>query len=98
MNELRNIITTPLNETNNTLEKILENWQKTNISQDHKQKAIKDIDKAYNFTHKETSKTKDRHSTQKSHLKTQPSHLVSTFSIKGSNMKKKKNNHKSLSS
>lgn len=62
-----------------------------------KTKTITDIDKAFKFT-KDQSKTKDRHSQQKSHLKSVQSNFVSHFSYKGATgVKKKKNNHKSLS-
>ena len=77
----------------NTLEKILSNLQ--NKGSELRGRTIKDIDKAYKFNHNQ-SKTKDRHSQQKSHLKTNPSNLISQFSYKPST-KKKKQNHKSLS-
>lgn len=76
----------------NTLEKILSSLQRK--GNELRGRTIKDIDKAYKFN-RDQSKTKDRHSQQRSHLKTNPSNLVSQFSYKPST--KKKQNHKSLS-
>ena len=77
----------------NTLEKILCSLQRK--GNESRGRTIKDIDKAYKFN-RDQSKTKDRHSQQRSHLKTNPSNLVSQFSYKPST-KKKKQTHKSLS-
>lgn len=87
----------PSSTQDNTLERILSSLQRK--GSDLRGRTIKDIDKAYKFP--QESKTKDRHSqqkshlSQKSHLKTNPSHLVSQFTF--TKPKRKKQNHKSLS-
>ncbi len=73
-------ISTPVNNDNNsTLEKILLSLQKKRNT--IKTKTITDIDKAFKFT-KDQSKTKDRNSQQKTHLKSVQSNFVSHFSYK----------------
>lgn len=96
MPELLTGQTTPVNDNNSTLEKIISSLQKKGTAT--KAKTITDIDKAFKLSQKDQSKTKDRHSQQKSHLKSNPSNFVSHFSYKTTVTKKKKNNHKSLSS